>query len=357
MTGSLAGELAAFRPGSASSGPSKGTGRGKKVYGITDAGRERLDELLADPDVHDDRAFALRVAFARHLPPDERLELFERRRAELLGRRDDLRRRAARRDAPTATSAPCASATPTTSPTTSPGSTADRRRAHPDPSHPRRNQSMSRIRLAIAGVGNCASSLVQGIEYYKDADPADQVPGLMHVELGGYHIRDIELVAAFDVDATKVGLDASKAIFAGINNTDQVRRGPPPRRRGQRGPTLDGFGEFYRQVAEESPAEPVDVAQALRDTKADVLVSYLPVGSEEAQSYYAQACLDAGVAFVNAIPVFIASDPEWAEKFRGGRRARSWATTSRARSAPPSSTARSPACSRTAARRSTTRTS
>jgi myo-inositol-1-phosphate synthase len=175
---------------------------------------------------------------------------------------------------------------------------------------------MTGIRLAIAGMGNCASSLVQGLTYYEDADPADRVPGLMHVVLGGYHIRDIELVAAFDVDATKVGLDASKALQADINNTIRFAEVPHLGVEVMRGPTLDGFGEFYREVAEESPAEPVDVAQVLRDTKADVLVSYLPVGSEDAQRYYAQACLDAGVAFVNAIPVFIASDPEWAERFR-----------------------------------------
>src|SRR3546814_2191453 len=138
----------------------------------------------------------------------------------------------------------------------------------------------------------------------------------MHVVLGGYHIRDIELVAAFDVDATKVVLDASKALQAEINNTIRFAEVPHLGVEVMRGPTLDGFGEFYREVAEESPAEAVDVAQVLRDSKADVLVSYLPVGSEEAQRYYAQACLDAGVAFVNAIPVFIASDPEWAEQFR-----------------------------------------
>ncbi|HJR26124.1 MAG TPA: inositol-3-phosphate synthase [Acidimicrobiales bacterium] len=175
---------------------------------------------------------------------------------------------------------------------------------------------MSTIRLAIAGMGNCASSLVQGIHYYADADPADRVPGLMHVVLGGYHVRDIELVAAFDVDAEKVGLDASKGLRAEINNTIQFCEVPHLGVEIQRGPTLDGFGEFYRQVAEESPAEPVDVAQVLRDTRTDVLVSYLPVGSEEAQRFYAQACLDAGVAFVNAIPVFIASDETWAQKFR-----------------------------------------
>jgi myo-inositol-1-phosphate synthase len=171
------------------------------------------------------------------------------------------------------------------------------------------------VRLAIAGVGNCASSLVQGITYYKDADPDERVPGLMHVKLGDYHVGDVELVAAFDVDATKVGIDLGKAIFSGPNNTIRFAEPGHLNVTVQRGPTLDGFGEFYTQECEESPAEPIDVAQALRDAKADVLVSYLPVGSEDAQKYYAQACLDAGVAFVNAIPVFIASNPEWAQKF------------------------------------------
>ena len=171
------------------------------------------------------------------------------------------------------------------------------------------------IKLAIAGVGNCASSLVQGLEYYRDADPADDVPGLMHVEVGGYHVRDVEVVAAFDVDTAKVGLDVGKAIYSGQNNTIRFASVGELGVQVQRGPTLDGLGTFYRQTIEESPAEAVDVAQALRDSGADVLVSYLPVGSEEAQKHYAQACLDAGVAFVNAIPVFIASDPAWAEKF------------------------------------------
>ncbi len=171
------------------------------------------------------------------------------------------------------------------------------------------------IRLAIAGVGNCASSLIQGLSYYADADPSDEVPGLMHVELGGYHIRDIEVVAAFDVDATKVGQDVGKAIWASQNNTVKFAEVGDLGVRVQRGPTLDGFGKYYKMTCEESPAEPVDVAQAFRDAQADVLVSYLPVGSEQAQKYYAQACIDAGVAFVNAIPVFIASDPEWAQKF------------------------------------------
>ena len=173
-----------------------------------------------------------------------------------------------------------------------------------------------KVRVAIAGIGNCASSLVQGIEYYKNAEQGDTVPGLMHVELGGYHVRDIEFVAAFDVDAEKVGLDLGKAILAGQNNTIMFCNNVPDAGVPVlRGPTFDGLGKYYRMTIEESPAEPVDVAQVLRDSKADVLVSYLPVGSEDAQKHYAQACLDSGVGFVNAIPVFIASNPEWAAKF------------------------------------------
>jgi len=171
------------------------------------------------------------------------------------------------------------------------------------------------IRVAIAGVGNCASSLVQGVEYYRAADPDERVPGLMHVQLGGYHVSDVSFVAAFDVDAAKVGLDVGKAIFASQNNTIRFADVDEIGVQVQRGPTFDGLGTYYRETVEESPADPVDVAQALRDARADVLVSYLPVGSEQAQRHYAQACLDAGVAFVNAIPVFIASNPEWAQKF------------------------------------------
>jgi myo-inositol-1-phosphate synthase len=176
-----------------------------------------------------------------------------------------------------------------------------------------------RIRVAIAGVGNCASSLVQGVDYYRNADPNEDVPGLMHVVLGGYHVGDVEFVAAFDVDATKVGLDLGKAIFAGQNNTIRFANVGELGIEVLRGPTFDGLGKYYRDTVEESPAEPVDVAQALRDARADVLVSYLPVGSEEAQRFYAQACLDAGVGFVNAIPVFIASDPVWAAKFEAAK--------------------------------------
>jgi myo-inositol-1-phosphate synthase len=173
----------------------------------------------------------------------------------------------------------------------------------------------NKIRVAIAGVGNCASSLVQGVEYYRNADESESVPGLMHVNLGGYHVGDVEFVAAFDVDAAKVGLDIGKAIFSGQNNTIRFASVGELGITVQKGPTLDGLGKYYRQTIEESPAEPVDVAAVLKETGADVLVSYLPVGSENAQKYYAQACLDSKVAFVNAIPVFIASDPEWAAKF------------------------------------------
>ncbi len=171
------------------------------------------------------------------------------------------------------------------------------------------------IRVAIAGVGNCASSLIQGLEYYRSADPHETVPGLMHVSLGGYHVGDVEVVAAFDVDAAKVGLDLGKAIFAGQNNTIRFASIGDLGVTVERGPTFDGLGKYYREIIEESPAEPVDVAQALIERRVDVVVSYLPVGSEVAQKHYAQACLDAKVAFVNAIPVFIASDPEWARRF------------------------------------------
>ena len=171
------------------------------------------------------------------------------------------------------------------------------------------------IRTAIAGVGNCASSLVQGLEYYRNADPAETVPGLMHVVLGGYHVRDVEIVAAFDVDAAKVGLDVGKAIFSGQNNTIKFAPVGELGVEVHRAPTLDGLGKYYRQTIEESLVDPVDVVQVLRDSRAEVLVAYLPVGSEAAQKHYAEACLEAGVAFVNAIPVFIASDPEWADRF------------------------------------------
>jgi myo-inositol-1-phosphate synthase len=174
---------------------------------------------------------------------------------------------------------------------------------------------MEKIHVAIAGVGNCASSLIQGVTYYRDAKEGDDVPGLMHVVLGGYHVSDLEFVAAFDVDASKVGNDLGKAIEGGQNNTIKFATVPSLGVTVLRGPTMDGLNKYYRESIEESPAEPIDVTQALRDAKAEVLVAYLPVGSEDAQRFYAQAALDAGVAFVNAIPVFIASDPVWAQKF------------------------------------------
>ena len=174
---------------------------------------------------------------------------------------------------------------------------------------------MGSIRVAIVGVGNCASSLVQGVEYYKDADPAGTVPGLMHVRFGDYHVSDVQFVAAFDVDDKKVGKDLAEAITASENNTIKICDVPTTGVTVQRGHTLDGLGKYYRMTIEESAAEPVDVVAALKDARVDVLVSYLPVGSELADKFYAQCAIDAGVAFVNALPVFIASDPEWAAKF------------------------------------------
>ncbi len=175
---------------------------------------------------------------------------------------------------------------------------------------------MTSIRVAIVGVGNCASSLVQGVHFYADADPSSTVPGLMHVKFGPYHVSDLEFVAAFDVDAKKVGFDLSEAIVASENNTIKIADVPPLGITVQRGHTFDGLGKYYRETIEESDAAPVDIVQALKDAKVDVLVSYLPVGSEEADKYYAQCAIDANVAFVNALPVFIASDPVWAKKFQ-----------------------------------------
>jgi myo-inositol-1-phosphate synthase len=174
---------------------------------------------------------------------------------------------------------------------------------------------MGSIRVAIVGVGNCASSLVQGVEYYQDASPEGTVPGLMHVTFGDYHVRDVEFVAAFDVDDKKVGKDLAEAINSSENNTITIAEVPTTGVTVQRGHTLDGLGKYYRMTIDESPAEPVDIVAALREARVDVLVSYLPVGSEEADKFYAQCAIDAGVAFVNALPVFIASDPEWAAKF------------------------------------------
>ncbi|MCU1480613.1 MAG: inositol-3-phosphate synthase [Subtercola sp.] len=172
------------------------------------------------------------------------------------------------------------------------------------------------VKVAIAGVGNCANSLVQGVTFYRDAPIGEPVPGLMHVQFGPHHVGDLEFVAAFDVDALKVGFDLSDAIWASENNTLRFAEVAPTGVTVERGPTFDGLGEYYRELVEESEAPVADVVGVLRSSGADVLVCYLPVGSEEAVRFYAQAAIDAGVAFVNAVPVFIASDPAWASRFR-----------------------------------------
>ena len=171
------------------------------------------------------------------------------------------------------------------------------------------------IRVALVGVGNCASALVQGVEFYKDAPEDEAVPGLMHVALGGYHVRDVRFVAAFDVNETKVGKCLSEAVFAEPNNTIKFSSVPCNGVVVRRGPTLDGVGRYTRHVVPESSEAPVDVVAVLKESGAEVLVSYLPVGSEEATRFYAEAALEAGCAFVNCVPVFIASRPEWASRF------------------------------------------
>lgn len=172
-----------------------------------------------------------------------------------------------------------------------------------------------KVRVAIIGVGNCASSLVQGVQFYRDASESDFVPGLMHVNLGGYRIRDIEFTAAFDVNADKVGKDLSEAIFTEPNNTYRFSDVPHLGVNVYRGITLDGLGKYLKDVIEESPAKPDDVAKILKETETDVVVSYLPVGSEQATRYYAEQILEAGCGMVNCIPVFIASDASWQQKF------------------------------------------
>ena len=176
-------------------------------------------------------------------------------------------------------------------------------------------QALSKVRVALVGVGNCASSLVQGITFYAGANPADRVPGLMNVTLGGYHVADVAVVAAFDISDTKVGQDLAGAIRAAPNNTrifaDVADTGVVV----QRGPTLDGLGRYVRDVVHESPAAPVDVAASLRAAGAEIVVSYLPVGSEQATHFYAEQAIAAGCGFVNCVPVFIASDPAWRARF------------------------------------------
>jgi len=172
-----------------------------------------------------------------------------------------------------------------------------------------------KVRVGIVGVGNCASSLVQGRHYYQDAPEDAFVPGLMHVNLGGYHVRDIEFVAAFDVNAGKVGQDLGTAIYAAPNNTYRFCDVPQTGVTVRRGPTMDGIGRYVAAVVPESPEEPVDVTAALEAAEVDVLVSYLPVGSELATRWYAERAIEAGCAFVNAIPVFIGREPEWQARF------------------------------------------
>ena len=176
-------------------------------------------------------------------------------------------------------------------------------------------ENKGEIRVAIVGVGNCANSLIQGITYYKDATNETEIPGLMHPVLGGYHIKNINFVLALDVDAKKVGLDLSEAIWASENNTIKFATVAKTGITVKRGTTLDGLGRYYKETITESTAAPVDVVAELKSNKVDVVICYLPVGSEEAAKFYAQCAIDAGCAFVNALPVFIASDPVWADKF------------------------------------------
>jgi myo-inositol-1-phosphate synthase len=173
-----------------------------------------------------------------------------------------------------------------------------------------------KVRVAIVGVGNCASAFVQGVQYYKDADPKARVPGLMHVDLGGYHVSDIEFTAAFDIDVEKVGKDLSEAIWSGQNNTIKFADVPELGVKVQRGMTHDGLGKYLKEKITKAPGETADIVGILKETKTDVLVSYLPVGSEQATKWYVEQALAAGVGFVNCIPVFIAKEHYWAERFR-----------------------------------------
>jgi len=174
---------------------------------------------------------------------------------------------------------------------------------------------MGKVRVAIIGVGNCASSLVQGVEFYKKVKDDDLVPGLMHVNLGGYHIRDIEFSAAIDIDKNKVGKDLSEAIYTKPNNTYVFAKVPKTGVIVQRGMTHDGLGYYLSQIIEKAPGDTVDIVKLLRDTKTDVVINYLPVGSEEATKWYVEQILEAGCGFVNCIPVFIAREQYWQKRF------------------------------------------
>ncbi len=173
-----------------------------------------------------------------------------------------------------------------------------------------------KVRVAIVGVGNCASALVQGVEHYRDADPSEPVPGLMHVDLGGYHVGDIEFTAAFDIDADKVGKDLSEAIWAGQNNTVKFADVPPIGVPVNRGMTHDGLGRYLKEKIEKAPGQTSEIVEILTETKTDVVVSFLPVGAEQATKWYVEQVLEAGCGFVNCIPVFIAREDYWANRFR-----------------------------------------
>ena len=321
--------------------------RGKRprvVYELTAAGKEHFAGLVARSDASswDDDGFDVRFAFFTRTERDVRIRILEGRRSRVEENLERVRGATpAAASASTRTPRPCSgtarrppsarsagsasSSTPNgaTPPTPAPSRRCRARQPartasvppRPPPTPTSQEKPMGSIRVAVVGVGNCASSLVQGVHYYRDADPSQTVPGLMHVKFGEYHVSDVEFVAAFDVDDKKVGKDLAEAINASENNTIKIADVPTTGITVQRGHTLDGLGKYYRQTIDESGAEPVDVVATLRDAKVDVLVSYLPVGSENADKFYAQCAIDAGVAFVNALPVFIASDPEWAAKF------------------------------------------
>jgi myo-inositol-1-phosphate synthase len=172
-----------------------------------------------------------------------------------------------------------------------------------------------KVRVAIVGVGNCANSFIQGVVHYRDADPAESVPGLMHVDLGGYHVRDIEFVAAFDIDSEKVGKDLSEAIWAGQNDTIKFAEVPELGVQVHRGMTHDGLGKYLKEKITKAPGETANIVGILRETRADVLVCYLPVGSEQATKWYVEQALAAGVGFVNCLPVFIAREDYWDRRF------------------------------------------
>ena len=331
--------------------------RQRIVYQITPAGTEYFGAKITDvgPSAWEDEDFNMRFAFFSRTDSDVRLRILEGRRSRLQERLDramrsrgpagadryvtELQRHAiesverevrwltdliaAEREGPTHSRA-SGGASRQAGVDHSGGEGAEDQDAaegasskQPDRPHvvSEEENPMGSVRVAIVGVGNCASSLIQGVEYYKDADPSGAVPGLMHVEFGDYHVRDVEFAAAFDVDAKKVGFDLSDAINNSENNTIRICDVPPTGVTVQRGPTLDGLGKYYLETIDQADAEPVDVVQVLKESRADVLVSYLPVGSEQADKFYAQCAIDAGVAFVNALPVFIASDPVWAKKF------------------------------------------